>query len=205
MGEYECKKMKLSEIMQRFEGEELIFSAVGPHTGDDFSETMKKKLEDMGNCEFCLWAITTPISEYIKEWCDGYTGERYVVLVEGQNKDTKNGYHAVSYNELIIDDKGEILKQPHVDLPKNMKEVTGASGSYAYYVKDIIEIIDDPDDYFTRNDYLEISPSQIRKLNQIKRYPHPKNKKAPDSKGRKVKYVLVLESPFIVKLNMAKD
>lgn len=193
MAKYVCEKKKLSEIMQRFEGEELIFSAVGPHTGDDFSETMKKKIEDMGNHQFCLWAIkSSKAADEIKERCKGKK-EMYVVLVEnnkeGGNKDTAAGYHAVSTDDNKI------------KIPSNMR-VTGAKSSQAYFVKKIIKITDGKGGNFSRSQYDELEYDYNRN-NQLKRF-NPARKAKKDY-THQVNYVLVLESPFIVKLNMVED
>lgn len=189
---YICEKKILSEIMKKEEGEELIFSAVGPHTGDKFSDTMKKKIEDMEKNNFCLWAIKSSKEvDELKEWCKGKK-EVCVILVEndteGGNNDTVGGYYAVSTDDAKI------------KIPSDMC-VTGAKSSQAYVVKKIIEITDGKDGNFSRSQYDEII-HDFHSNNQLKRF-NPTRKGRKDYKHQ-VNYVLVLESPFIVKLNMKK-
>ena len=179
--------------MKKEKGEELIFSAVGPHTGDTLSKTMKKKIDDMKKHQFCLWAIkSSKAADEIKKRCSGKK-EMYVILVENNkgdgNKDTAAGYHAVGTDDNKI------------KIPSDMR-VTGAKSSLAYVVKEIIEITDGKDGNFSRSQYEELVFDYNRN-NQLKRFdPARKSRKDPD---HQVNYVLVLKPPFIVKLKMEKD
>ncbi len=189
MKKYVCEKKSLSEIMKKVQGEELIFSAVGPHTGNDFKETMDKKLDDMAKFGFCLWAIrkSEPIDE-IKRLCKGKE-EVYVVLVENPaNQNTKSGYHAVDTDD------------PKIKIPVGM-EVTGTKSSQAYVVDKIIEITDGKDGNFSRSRY-DVVVSDFHGCNQLKRF-NTDRKERRDSE-HEVRYVLVLNSSHIVTLKMEK-
>lgn len=172
-----CREKILSELMRP----EMIFSAAGPHTGDILDKTMEKKISDMENCGFCLWAVAS----LPKGLINNFRGKDELIAILVQNKkgnsDTKGGYCAYGTDD------------PDVKIPSNMNKVTCGKSSYAFVVKEIIKITDGEN--FNRTQYEKVSHLNGQEFGRF----DPEIKWKP-YKGYFAEYALVLKPPFVVKL-----